>query len=82
MTVRLTLRKPAGEIVNGGAAEVTLPAQGHVAQFLAQFFPRLDLTEFRGTITGETSAQIGATVIRQSVAPQELATMPVTDIVP
>jgi hypothetical protein len=82
VTVRLTLRDDAGTPVTGGVVTVVLPARGHVAKFLAQFFPALDLADFVGTITGETTGQIGATVIRQSTSPLEFATLPVAEIVP
>lgn len=82
VTVRLTLRNEAGVPLSGGGVNVVIPSRGHVAKFLSQFFPGLDLADFAGTITGETTGQIGATVIRQSAVPVELATLPVTEIIP
>ncbi len=82
ITVRLTLREESGTPLDGGTVDVVLAAQGHVAKFISQFFPGLSLADFRGTISGETSGQIGATVIRQSSAPQEFATLPVAEIIP
>jgi hypothetical protein len=83
VTVKLTLRDESGTPIDGGTTNVTLPSQAHVAKFVGQFFPNLSLADFRGTITGEaTGGQIGATVIRQSGAPLEFATLPVAEIIP
>lgn len=81
-SVKLTLRDEGGTPIDGGTATVTLKGQGHLAQFLGQLFPALDLKDFRGTLTGESSGQIAATVIRQSASPQEFATLPVAEIIP
>jgi hypothetical protein len=84
VTVKLTIRDEVGAPLSGGTVDVVLKPQGHVAKFISQFFPNLDLANFRGTITGEatTGGQIGATVIRQSAAPLEFATLPVAEILP
>lgn len=49
---------------------------------LRQFFPGLNLADFRGTITGETTGQMAVTEIRQSGSPLEFATLPVAEIIP
>jgi hypothetical protein len=81
-TVKLTLRDESGTPVDGGTVDVVLRSQGHVAKFLGQFFDKLNLADFRGTITAETTGQVASTVIRQSGAPLEFATLPVAEIIP
>jgi hypothetical protein len=84
VTVRLTLRDESGTPLSNGTVDVKLKGLGHDAKFIAQHFSNLDLKDFRGTITGEVigQGQIGATVIRQSGAPLEFATLPVAEIIP
>jgi hypothetical protein len=81
-TVKLTLRDESGNAINGGSATVSLAASGHVARNISQFFPNLNLADFRGTITGEATDLVAVTVVRQSTAPLEYAALPATPIIP
>ncbi len=82
ITVRLMLRDESGNPIPGGTVDVVVPASGHIAKFISQFFPNLSLADFRGTITAETTGSMAATVIRQSGDPLEFATLPVAQIIP
>lgn len=80
--VLLTLRDKNGNPV-GQPEELTLPVDGQVAKFLDELFARqnLDLSDFTGTLTAESDADIAATVLRQSQgARNSLATLPVADV--
>ena len=47
----LTLRNESGEPVPGGNVTLDLPSNGHLARYVEELFPQVDLRAFRGTLT-------------------------------
>src|SRR5207247_10503018 len=56
----LTLRNESGEPVPGGNVTLDLPSNGHLARYVEELFPQVDLRAFRGTLT--VAAQGGGIV--------------------
>ncbi|MBI2823049.1 MAG: hypothetical protein HYX74_12570 [Acidobacteria bacterium] len=81
----LSLRRLDGSETTGGSATATLPANGHVARFLDELFPRADTTNFQGTlvVTVRTAGgRVAATAIQLGASPGEFTTLPVIPIDP
>ncbi|HUF22807.1 MAG TPA: calcium-binding protein [Vicinamibacterales bacterium] len=78
-TVTLVLRDAAGREVQGGRAEIQLPANGQAARTIDQWFPGADTSDLRGTVTAVAKGgSIAAIVIiAQPGANGRLAMVPV-----
>ena len=60
--------------------ESELAAMGHLAKFLGELFPDVDLTEFRGLLKMTAPGKLAATVLQTRTEPNQLATMPVAPL--
>lgn len=79
VSVALSLRDPDGEEVATGSID-DLPGQGHVAQFVQEFFEDVP-DPFTGTIVGEvTGGRVAATALELDAGAGEFTTLPVTPL--
>ncbi len=77
-TVTLALLDPEGTLAPGDASvrTLTLPPQGHAAQFVTELFPGTS-KPFRGSVGMIASAEIAAMTLRQNSTPLAFTTLPV-----
>jgi hypothetical protein len=83
-SVALSLRGLDGHEVTDAVA-LTLPVNGHVAQFLEQLFPKIDTRAFKGTLVVTAynpDLRISATAIQLGSSPGQLTTLPIVPINP
>jgi len=74
-TLTLNLRNSSGDIV--AATSITLPANGHLAKFVTEWFPR-GFGEFEGTLEVLAAAAVSAVALRYDNPQQNVfATLPV-----
>ncbi|GAB4238513.1 MAG: hypothetical protein Kow00109_12960 [Acidobacteriota bacterium] len=87
ITVSLELRDPDGTpsgLVGPGNnfAEVTIPANGRVAQFIDELFPQLEGQDFVGTLViRAASGSFSAIALELGAQPGEFTSLPVTPLV-
>ncbi|PYV38843.1 MAG: hypothetical protein DMG09_10845 [Acidobacteria bacterium] len=77
----LTLRNESGEPVPGGNVTLDLPSNGHLARYVEELFPQVDLRAFRGTLT--VAAQGGGivgTALQLGEKQGDLTALPVTEL--
>ncbi len=74
-TIRLSLLDSAGNLI--ATAEIALAALGHVASFIDQLFPGLDV-EFEGSLTGTADCRFAAMAIL--LRGNQMATLPVQSL--
>ena len=79
-TVDLELKDEDGLVVPGGEASRHIEAGGRIAEFIEQFFPDADTTDFKGEISIRARAgQIAAIVLELEVG-RAFTTLPVSPI--
>jgi hypothetical protein len=81
VNLALTLRDAGGSIVTNGFEQRTLPAGGHIAQFVHELFPNADTREFEGTLTATSeSGPIAGIALQLGARPGEFTTLPATPL--
>jgi hypothetical protein len=85
LSLLLSLRDLEGRLVPAGSASVTIPAGGHVAKFIDQFFPDADTFDFQGTLvvrSSDSEAAVAATAIQLGSSPGAFVALPVVPVDP
>jgi len=85
LSLLLSLRDLQGRVVPAGSASVTIPAGGHVAKFIDQFFPDADTFDFQGTLavrSSDSEAAVAATAIQLGSSRGDFAVLPVVAVDP
>ena len=83
--VKLSLRGHDGREAAGGSASYTLPASGHVAKLMDQWFPEAETSGFQGTVvvsTEQTEESITAAAMQIGTSVGELTSLPVVAVDP
>lgn len=80
-----SLRALDGREVGSGSASERLPANGHLAKFIDELFPKANTANFQGTliVTATTSGgKVAATAIQLGSSAGEFTTLPVVAVEP
>ncbi|MEE8584315.1 MAG: hypothetical protein V3T83_05615 [Acidobacteriota bacterium] len=79
--VEFSLRNPAGEEIEGGAAEMFIPARGRRAIFIEELFPEAAIDPFEGTLLVHAlEGQIAVTGLEFGLEARIITALPVTAI--
>jgi hypothetical protein len=77
VNLTLTLRDSGGWIVQNGQISVRLPANGHLAKFIDEIFPNVDVRNLAGTLTVVSdSAPITGVGLEMGTRPGEFTVLP------
>ena len=79
-TIDLELKDEDGLVVPGGEASRTIEAGGRIAEFIEQFFPDADTTDFKGEITIRAGAGQIAVIVLELEVGRAFTTLPVSPI--
>jgi hypothetical protein len=79
----LTLRTMSGANIPGGYRSLLLPANGHMAAFIHEFFPTANTASFQGTLVLNAitaGATLSAIALQLGGTPGEFTTLPVVPL--
>ena len=79
-TIDLELKDEDGLVVPGGEASRTIEAGGRIAEFIEQFFPDADTTDFKGEISIRAGAGQIAVIVLELEVGRAFTTLPVSPI--
>ena len=79
-TVDLELKDESGLVVPGGEASRHIEAGGRIAEFIEQFFPEADTTDFKGEISIRARAGQIAVIVLELEVGRAFTTLPVSPI--
>ena len=79
-TIDLELKDEDGLVVPGGEASRTIKAGGRIAEFIEQFFPEADTTDFKGEISIQARAGQIAVIVLELEVGRAFTTLPVSPI--
>ena len=79
-TIDLELKDEDGLVVPGGEASRTIEAGGRIAEFIEQFFPEADTTDFKGEISIRARAGQIAVIVLELEVGRAFTTLPVSPI--
>ena len=77
-TIDLELRDEDGLVVPGGEASRHIEAGGRIAEFIEQFFPEADTTDFKGDISIRARAGQIAVIVLELEVGRAFTTLPVS----
>jgi len=79
LVVDLSLKQQDGVEIANGNTQLTIPSQGHKANFLEELFPEADTQDFQGTICIRSSdGRLAVVAIELGSEAGEFTTLPVT----
>ena len=79
-TIDLELKDEDGLVVPGGEASRHIEAGGRIAEFIEQFFPEADTTDFKGEISIQARAGQIAVIVLELEVGRAFTTLPVSPI--
>ena len=79
-TIDLELKDESGLVVPGGEASRHIEAGGRIAEFIEQFFPEADTTDFKGEISIRAGAGQIAVIVLELEVSRAFTTLPVSPI--
>ena len=79
-TIDLELKDESGLVVPGGEASRHIEAGGRIAEFIEQFFPEADTTDFKGEISIRARAGQIAVIVLELEVGRAFTTLPVSPI--
>ena len=80
-TIDLELKDESGLVVPGGEASRHIEAGGRIAEFVEQFFPEADTTDFKGEISIRARAGQIAVIVLELEVGRAFTTLPVSPII-